>query len=179
MSENKGEKNPEKKSFFYDWIIPVVAAIFLAFLINKFVLFKIAVPTESMVPTVEAGDQIFVTRIYNPDNIDRGDIVVFKSEEFEDLLLKRVIGLPGDKVTIDDKGIVYINGEALDEPYVKNQKAEEREFNVPEGKFLMLGDNRANSNDSRYWSNPYIDGSEIKAEARVRVYPFDRIGFVK
>ncbi len=52
-------------------------------------------------------------------------------------------------------------------------------FDVPSGKFLMLGDNRNNSDDARYWSNPYIDGKDIEAKAQLTVYPFDRIGFVK
>ncbi|MPQ42602.1 signal peptidase I [Clostridium tarantellae] len=171
-------KETIKKSFLLDWIVPIAAAVILALLINHFVLFKISVPTESMVPTVEAGDQLFVTRIYNPNKIKRGDIVVFKSEEFEDLLLKRVIGLPGDHVEVKEDGSVYINGEYLSEPYVKNVDYKAGIFDVPEGKFLMFGDNRANSNDSRYWHNPYVDGSEIKAKARIIVYPFNRIGLV-
>lgn len=168
----------KKKSFFNDWVIPIGAALILAFLINKFLVFKVEVPTESMVPTVEAGDQLFVTRVYNPENIKRGEIVVFKSQEFEDLLLKRVIGLPGDHVEVNDEGNVYINGKLLDEPYVKNPSPQTGMFDVPQGKFLMFGDNRANSNDARYWLNPYIDGSQIKAKAKLRVYPFNRIGFV-
>ncbi|MGL5244518.1 MAG: signal peptidase I [Sarcina sp.] len=172
------KKEITKKSLLLDWIIPIGAAILLAMLINKFIIFKITVPTGSMIPTVEPGDQLFVTRIYNPDKINRGDIVVFKSEEFEDLLLKRVIGLPGDHVEVKEDGSVYINGKYLEEPYVKNVDYKQGTFDVPEGKFLMFGDNRADSNDSRYWNNPYIDGSEIKAKAQVIVYPFNRVGFV-
>ncbi len=90
--------NTKKKSFFLDWIIPILATLLLATLIHQFLLFKIKVPTGSMMPTVEIGDQLFVTRIYNPNNIKRGDIVVFNSDELKEPLLKRVIGLPGEHV---------------------------------------------------------------------------------
>ncbi|MGU8967914.1 signal peptidase I [Clostridium perfringens] len=172
--------NTKKKSFFLDWIIPILVALLLAALINQFLLFKIKVPTGSMMPTVEIGDQLFVTKIYNPNNIKRGDIVVFNSDELKEPLLKRVIGLPGEHVEIKSDGSVYINGNKLEEDYVKYQGGKtDMSFDVPSGKFLMLGDNRNNSDDARYWSNPYIDGKDIEAKAQLTVYPFDRIGFVK
>ena len=172
--------NTKKKSFFLDWIIKILADLQLAALIHQFLLFKIKVPTGSMMPTVEIGDQLFVTRIYNPNNIKRGDIVVFNSDELKEPLLKRVIGLPGEHVEIKSDGSVYINGNKLEEDYVKYQGGKtDMSFDVPSGKFLMLGDNRNNSDDARYWSNPYIDGKDIEAKAQLTVYPFDRIGFVK
>lgn len=170
----------KNKSFFLDWIIPILAALLLAYLIHQFLLFKIKVPTGSMMPTVEIGDQLFVTRIYNPNNIKRGDIVVFNSKELNEPLLKRVIGLPGEHVDINSDGLVYINGNKLEEDYVKYQGGKTNmSFDVPSGKFLMLGDNRNTSDDARYWNNPYIDGKDIEAKAKLTVYPFDRIGFVK
>lgn len=176
MAKNVAKKN----SFFFDWIIPILAAVLLAALIHKFVLFKIKVPTGSMMPTVEIGDQLFVTRIYNPSNIKRGDIVVFESDELHEPLLKRVIGLPGEHVEVKSDGSVYINGEKLQEDYVKYQGGKtDMSFDVPEGKFLMLGDNRDNSDDARYWKNPYIDGKDIEAKAQITIYPFNRIGFVE
>lgn len=175
-----GTSNSKKTSFFLDWIIPILAALLLASLIHKFLLFKIKVPTGSMMPTVEIGDQLFVTRIYNTSNIKRGDIVVFNSDEFSEPLLKRVIGLPGDHVEIKSDGSVYVNGNKLEEDYVKYPGGKtDMSFNVPEGKFLMLGDNRNNSDDARYWNDPYVDGKDIEAKAQITVYPFNRIGFVK
>lgn len=175
-----GSNNKKKKSFFLDWIIPILIALVLAFLIRQFLLFKIKVPTGSMMPTVEIGDQLFVTRVHNPNNIKRGDIVVFNSEELNEPLLKRVIGMPGEHVEIKSDGSVYINGNKLEEDYVKYQGGKTNmSFDVPEGKYLMLGDNRNNSDDSRYWSYPYVDGDDIEAKAQLTIYPFDRIGFVK
>lgn len=177
---NKDNLNKSKfKGFFFDWVVPILGAIILAQLINKFLLFKVSIPTESMAPTVEKGDQLFVTKVYDPKSIKRGDIVVFKSDEFPDLLLKRVIGLPGDKIEINAEGKVFINGTEYKEDYVKNPSDKEASFQVPDGKYVMLGDNRARSNDARYWNNPYIDGDSIEGIARIRVYPLSRIGSIK
>lgn len=167
------------KKFFSEWVVPVVVAIVIALLINKFLLFKIYIPSESMVPTLRVGDQLFVTKIYNKNSIKRGDILVFYSEELGELLIKRVIGLPGEEVEVKNDGTVYVNGQKIDEPYVVNKSPKTGKFQVPEGKVLFLGDNRANSKDSRYWSDPYISLSQIKGKARVIVFPFKRMSFVK
>jgi signal peptidase I len=167
------------KKFFFDWIVPVAVAIVIALLINKFLLFKIYIPSESMVPTLQVGDQLFVTKIYNKDKIKRGDILVFYSEELSELLIKRVVGLPGESVEIKSDGVVYINGEKLDETYVANKSSKTGKFQVPENKLLFLGDNRANSKDSRYWQEPYISLDKVRGKARVIVFPFRRMSFVK
>lgn len=187
MSKNKiqsVEKKVQPKrvgftKFLFDWLIPLIVAVILFLLVRNFLVFKVKVPTPSMVPTVEVGDQFFATKVYNPESIKRGDIVVFKSEEFVELLMKRVIGLPGDKVDIKNGGKVYINDTEYVEDYVKNPSDKEGSFVVPQGKYLMLGDNRAKSDDARYWKNPYIDGSNIQGKVRIRVYPFNRIGSIK
>jgi signal peptidase I len=167
------------KRFIKDWVYPIVTAIIIAMLINRFVLFKIYVPSESMKQTIMVGDQLFVTKVYNTEKIKRGDILVFYSEELGDLLIKRVIGLPGEKVEIKDDGSVFINGSKIEEPYVKYNQSRTGSFNVPKDHFLFLGDNRANSKDSRYWKNPYISKDEIKGKARIIVFPFSRFGVVK
>ncbi|AJA46952.1 putative signal peptidase I-2 [Clostridium pasteurianum DSM 525 = ATCC 6013] len=157
----------------------IMAAVILAILVNKLILFKIKVPTASMYPTIKINDQIFVTRIYNKDNLKTGDIVVFKSKELKEELVKRLIGIPNDTVEITDKGIVYVNGKQLDEPYVINNGGKSGIYKVPEGHYFFLGDNRMNSRDSRYWNNPYIDSSDIEGKAQIIVYPFNRFGFLK
>ena len=173
------EVNKEKKgNFFFEWVIPIAIALVLALLIKQFLIFKVYIPSGSMIPTLNEGDQLFVTRVYNLDNLKRGDILVFDSDELNDVLIKRLIGLPGDKINIV-KGTVYVNGEKLEEDYVKNSDDISGEFEVPEGKYFFLGDNRAISYDARRWKNPYIDGSDIKAKAQIRVYPFSDFGFVR
>ena len=173
------EVNKEKKgNFFSEWVIPIAIALVIALLIKQFLIFKVYIPSGSMIPTLNEGDQLFVTRVYNLDNLKRGDILVFDSDELNDVLIKRLIGLPGDKIKIV-KGTVYVNGEKLEEDYVKNSDDISGEFEVPEGKYFFLGDNRAISYDARRWKNPYIDGGDIKAKAQIRVYPFSDFGFVR
>lgn len=174
----KDEKKEAKSNFFKDWIVPIVAAIGIAFIINKFLVYNVYIPSESMVPTLNIGDKLMVTRIYNTDNIERGDIIVFYSDELSEVVIKRAIGLPGDKIVIHD-GIVNVNGEDLKEDYVKNNEILNATFNVPEGKFFFLGDNRKVSNDARKWINPYIDESDIQGKAQFRFYPFSEIGILK
>ncbi|WP_297521113.1 signal peptidase I [uncultured Clostridium sp.] len=165
--------------FFKDWIVPVVCAVVIAFLINKFLIFKVEVPSGSMIPTVMIGDQIFVRKVYNTSKIERGDIVVFKKDGKKELLLKRVIGLPGENVEVKDGGNVYINGVFLDEPYVENPDALTGIFTVPMDSYLMMGDNRKNSEDARMWKEPYISEKNIIAKAGLRIYPFNSIGFLE
>ncbi|MDT8718705.1 signal peptidase I [Clostridium sp. 19966] len=167
------------KKIFKDYIIPVLVALVLTLLINKFLLFKIYIPSESMVPTLKVGDQAFATKIYNYSKIKRGDILVFNFAPENQLFIKRVIGLPGETVKVDDNGDVYINGTKLNEPYVKNPDKKAGNFVVPKDCYLFMGDNRANSNDARYWSNPYINEKDIRGKAQLIVYPFSRFGFLK
>ena len=138
----------KKTNFFTEWVVPILIALVLAFLINKFLIFKVKIPSESMVPTLNVGDRLFVTRI------------------------------PGDKVVIKD-GIVTVNGETLKENYIGTADNYSGEFEVPEGKYFFLGDNRYWSLDSRYWENPYIDGSKIKGKAQIKVYPWSEFGKIK
>lgn len=167
------------KNIIKDWVLPIAIAIILALLINKFLLYKIYVPSESMYPTIKIGDNIFVSRIYNYNSIKRGDIIVFYSKELGETLIKRVIGLPGETVKVKPNGTVWVNNLQINEPYVQYNGGKVGSFNVPEGKYLFLGDNRANSDDSRYWKNSYISSADVQGKAQVIAYPFDRIGLLK
>jgi len=164
-----------KGGFFREWIIPIVAAIGIAILINKFLVYNVYIPSESMVPTLNVGDKLMVTRIYDTNKIKRGDIVVFYSEELGEVLIKRAIGLPGDHIKIHD-GIVNVNGEDIKEDYVKNNEDYNGNFDVPNNKFFFLGDNRSRSYDARKWINPFIDASNIQGRARIKFYPFKDFG---
>ena len=179
-NNTKGDKKTkvEKSNFFFDWIVPIVIAVILATLINKYVIFKVKIPSESMVPTLNVGDRLFVTRVYNPEKLKRGDVVVFDSEELNERMIKRLIGLPGDTVIIRN-GVVQVNGETLQEDYIGTPDNYNGEFQVPEGKYFFLGDNRFWSLDSRYWENPYIDGSDITGKAQIKVYPLKDFGKIE
>lgn len=178
-SSNSSVKN-KKTSFFKEWIIPIICAIGIVFLLNKFVYINVSLPPSgSMIPTLNDNDRLIATRIWNKDDIKRGDIIVFKSKELDNkMLIKRVIGLPGDHIEINN-GLVSVNGEKLEEDYVKNNKVYSGIFDVPDGKIFLLGDNRAESYDSRYWKNPYIDKSDIEGKAEIRYYPIKDFKLIK
>lgn len=170
------KNNVLNNKIFKDWIIPIIVPVIAIFLINKFIAFKAYVPSESMSPTLKTGDYIIATRVYKADKLKRGDVLVFYSEERKELLVKRLIGLPGEKVRIDQSGQVLVNGLKIEEPYVVNKNNLPGDFTVPDGKYLFLGDNRASSLDARLWSNPYIDQEDIKGKARFIFFPFNRFG---
>lgn len=165
------------KTFFLDWIFPILIAVICAFIINKFILYKAYSPTGSMIPTLMENEQIIILRVYNPTHLKRGDIVVFDSSELHERLIKRLIGLPGDHIEIRN-GIVYINGFKYEEPYVQNPMNTNQIFNVPQGKYFFLGDNRQISYDSRLWKNPYIDHKDIQGKAVLKIYPFNKFGYL-
>lgn len=172
------QKLRKSNNILRDWVAPVIIAFFIALVVRQFVLYKVYIPSESMSPTLNVGDQLFVSKVYNLNKIKRGDILVFRSEELDDTLIKRVIGLPGDRVCINN-GSVSVNGEVLNESYVENASNNYGEFQVPQGKYFFLGDNRISSYDSSKWQNPYIDGKDIQAKAILKVYPFSDFGFLK
>ena len=119
--DSKEVKNKKESNFFKEWVIPILAAVGIAILINKFVFYNVYIPSESMVPTLNVGDKLMVARIYNTDKIERGDVVVFYSDELQETVIKRVIGIPGDHIDIDN-GVVSFNGEVIQEDYVKNNE---------------------------------------------------------
>lgn len=177
----KNKKPQSAKSWFKDIIIILVCAIALAVLIKTFLVDTRAIPTGSMVPTIEVGDKVILWRLaYAFDSQpQRGDIVVFSPpaelNEKSDLI-KRVIGLPGDTLEIKD-GYVYINGEQLTEGYLNEPPHYAYgPVTVPENSYFMMGDNRNNSIDSHAWLNPFITDDDIKGRAVCCYWPLSRIG---
>ena len=135
-------------------------AMLIPTLVFQGVFMLIFVPSDSMDPTLKRGDFLIGTRIFSSP--ERGDIVVF--EEENTLMIKRVIGLPGETVLISEDGTISIDGQLLSEPYVIYQReGKTQEFEVPEGNYLLLGDNRPHSYDARYWEDPYVSAASIRA----------------
>ncbi len=177
--ENTNEQPKEEKKKktlkeeLIDWAKTLVFWCFLPLGIFLIFCFMANVPTGSMFPTVPVGSQVFTTRLFDKDNIERGDIIVFDSDELGVILIKRCVGLPGETVYFDGTGDVYINGGKLYEGYVSSFSDFEGEFVVPEDCYFFLGDNRAGSLDARYWENPYIHKDDIKGKARAVILPLD------
>ena len=165
--EAKKKEKWTLKRFWKEWgeVVLILAAVYVVF---KFIIQIAWVPSGSMettLPTKSAmlGWQLpFVVADPVPE---RGDIVTFWNEELNKVLVKRVIGLPGDEISFSG-GYVYVNGEQLKEPYLMAQGVTECDetFTVPEGCFFPLGDNRTGSFDARFWETPYIPVSAIQAK---------------
>src|SRR6056297_528443 len=113
-----------------EWIVPILVALVIVFFLNKFVFVLVTVPTGSMQSTIEPGDKLFVSKLIDENNLERKDIVVFESEELDKILVKRLIGLPGEKVYISKEGEVYIDGDKLQESYAIKSTQKAQEFMV-------------------------------------------------
>ncbi len=192
--------------------LPVLVgiAIMLAIAIKLFLVQAFSIPSASMVPTLVEGDRILVCRIcLRFDDVDRGDVIVFEGPDGSapergivgealhwlgetlgvaspphDDFVKRVAGLPGDTIEIDRTGVLYVNGEAIDEPYL-NQPVPQTHFgprSVPDGMLFVLGDNRGHSGDSRC-APPGCTGlvpvDKLIGVTFLRIWPVGRVGAVR
>ncbi len=149
------------------WAMVIVIAFALAFLINKFVLYKVSSPTGSMENTFMINDKVEVLRLaYLFSKPERGDIVVFPAPDEPEMdYIKRVIGLPGETIEGID-GVVYINGEPLTENYIKESwSGDFGPYEIPEGNYFMMGDNRRSSLDARFWTNKFVPFKNIEGKA--------------
>lgn len=173
--DNNKEQEINIKQEIAEWIIVVVLAVVVSVVVNQFILINANVPSSSMENNIMAGDRIFGYRLaYNNSDPARGDVVIFKYPDDEtQLFIKRVIGLPGETVTIVD-GKVYIDDseEALSEPYLAQEMIGSfGPFEVPEGSYFVMGDNRNYSNDGRFWNNHYVAKDKILGRALFRYMP--------
>lgn len=130
-----------------------------------------------MYPSIEIGDRIITTRILDTSKIGRGDILVFRSDEFNEIMVKRVIGLPKDQIEINPEGEVSVNNEKLAEAYVHypDHLNLSGSYKVAEGEYFFLGDYREHSLGSRKWNEPFIPESKLLGEAKLILFPLNRI----
>jgi signal peptidase I len=164
------------------WIKDILIACAIALLIMTFIKPTI-VRENSMMPTLHANNYVFLSRqAYLFSEPKAGDIIVFNSEltasdGSNKLLIKRVIALPGDRVTIAD-GNVYINGILIDEPYIYENETSGNidDRLIPEGKVFVMGDNRRVSTDSRCERVGDVSVSDIVGRAFFRLFPFNSMG---
>lgn len=165
-----------------DWVIPFVLAMGAAVILMKYVIINAGIPTGSMENTIMPGDRLIGNRLaYCNEGPERGDVVIFQyPDNEEELYVKRVIGLPGETVDIVD-GYIYINGsiEALEEDYLKEDwtvATGTYHFEIPEDAYLVLGDNRNDSWDARYWTNTYVYRDKILGKAVLIYWPIQHLG---
>ncbi|SEU22252.1 signal peptidase I [Enterocloster lavalensis] len=183
MKENN-ESTVNWKKELLEWLKILLAAAAIALFVNTCVIANTRVPSDSMETTIMAGDRLLGSRLSYRfgSHPERGDIVIFKHKaepgRDQTRLVKRVIGLPGETVDIRDNRI-YINGSEtpLEEPYLPEpMETDDQHFEVPEGCYLMLGDNRNDSADARMWADPYVPETDIAAKVFFRYYPgFGRV----
>ncbi len=166
-----------------EWVVILVGALIVAIVVKTFLLQAFYIPSASMEPTLKVGDRVLVNKLsYDFHDVRRGDIVVFGSPPGEDNpqikdLIKRVIGLPNDSVEGRD-GRVYINGNPLREPYLPAGTSTSTfgPEKVPPGHLWVMGDNRSNSKDSRFFHT--ISENLVVGRAFIRVWPISSIGLL-
>ena len=175
--ETKEKKKPKKslKRELMEDVIMIVFVLVTVWVMKNYVLINAVIPSASMEDTIMTGDRIFGSRLsYEFGEPQRGDIAIFKFPDDESqLYIKRVIGLPGDKVEIKN-GKVYINDSEtpLDDSFVpETPLGSFGPYEVPENCYFMMGDNRNNSKDSRYWTNTFVRFDQIVGKAEIRYFP--------
>ncbi|HLC26430.1 MAG TPA: signal peptidase I [bacterium] len=180
----KAVKILKKKPVWREYGEAIVIAIILALFIRTFVVQAFKIPSGSMIPTLLIGDHILVNKfIYRFTDPARDEIIVFKypQDETRDFI-KRVIGLPGDTVEVRKK-VVYVNGKPLQENFIQHEDptllpgmASPRDYLgplvVPAKSYFVMGDNRDNSQDSRFWG--FLKSDEIKGKAFLIYWSWDR-----
>ena len=180
MVEQK--KKPSILEDIFDWIETMAISILTIVLIFTFLFRIVQVDGPSMMQTLQNEDKLITTHLfYTPEH---GDIIVCNSVGLQKIIVKRVIGLEGDVIDIDFKeGIVYRNGEALEEDYTNILTTRKYDIDFPitveEGTVFVMGDNRDASNDSRSSEVGLVETEQILGKVVFRLFPFDTFGTVE
>ena len=166
---------------FKAWVRDILLSLSLATVVIVFLCQPVKVEGTSMVPELVDKQRVFVNKLlYRIDEIQRGDVIVFKlPEDPSRSYIKRVVGLPGETVAID-RGTVLVDGQPLDEPWLLPQyrdRSTKPPVTVPVSQYYVLGDHRNTSNDSRTWGT--VDDSFITGKAVFAYWPPERFGFVE
>ncbi|MCR5641645.1 MAG: signal peptidase I [Lachnospiraceae bacterium] len=185
LEEERPLTKAELRREIISTILYLLTVFVLIFLFIHFVGQRTVVIGSSMENTLSNGDNLIIDKIsYRFRAPERFEVVVFPYQYNEDTFyIKRVIGLPGERVRIDTDGTIYINGEVLEEHYgrevILNPGRASQEITLGEDEYFLLGDNRNNSEDSRFDDVGNVRGEDLIGRAWVRIYPFDEMGKVE
>ena len=178
MREKQQEENKKENSReLYEWVQALVGSVLTVVLVFTFVIRLIGVDGHSMVPTLQDGDRLLVLNSMLYSDYKYGDIVVLRKEAFlEEPIVKRVIATEGQTVDIDfDAGVVYVDGQALEEDYINEptclEEGTEFPLTVPEGSIFVMGDNRNRSSDSRDSRLGTVDARYVIGKAVFMAFP--------
>ena len=194
MTEEASGQRETPGRELYEWTQALVGSVLTVVLVFTFLIRLIGVDGHSMVPTLQDGDRLLVLNSMLYNDYQYGDIVVLREESFlEEPIVKRVIATEGQTVDIDfEAGVVYVDGEALDEPYINEptymEEGTEFPLTVPEGCIFVMGDNRNHSSDSRDSRLGTVDTRCVLGKAVFLAFPgaddvtgkqeFGRIGLI-
>lgn len=179
--QNQPQEKPQQENFWVETLKTLSISLVLAFGIRTFIAEARYIPSGSMLPTLQINDRLIIDKIsYDFSDPQRGDIVVFnptktlEEQNFHDAFIKRVIGLPGDKVEVKNN-TVYVDNIPLKEKYIEAAPSYQwGPVVVPAESYLVLGDNRNDSYDSHYWG--FVPRKNIIGKASFRFWPFNRFG---
>jgi len=174
---------PSKKEKIFkeilSYLLVIMGAAAFSISVRIFIFEPFTIPTPSMVPTLQIGDKVIVSKLaFKIKPIKRGDLIVFHSSIGKDLV-KRVIAVEDDEITLTDSGDIYINGEKINEEYILNDyniSYMNETIVVEKGKVFVMGDNRNNSYDSRYLGS--ISKEDVFGEVVFIYLPLTRFGKV-
>ena len=180
MSDEKKSGQPGKG--LYEWVQALVCSVLAAVLLFAFGARVVGVSGDSMRNTLQNGDLLLVVNSLLCGEYRRGDVVIAAKPTFEngEPIVKRVIATEGQTVDVDfDGGVVYVDGTVLQEPYIRESTylSEGTAFplTVPEGCVFLMGDNRNDSWDSRYWEHTFVKKEDIIGKAVVSYFPHPRL----
>ena len=185
MSRRRRRREPGIIREILGWIFYIIVILVLTYVIITYVGQRTSVSGASMETTLSDGDQLLVDKLsYRFQDPKRFDIIVFPYQYKEDTyFIKRIIGMPGETVQITDKGEILINGEELGESYgrevIKDPGLASDPITLGEDEYFVMGDNRNYSKDSRFPDVGNIKRADIIGKAWLRIYPFDKIGFIR